>query len=106
VDFTALRDEFGALNAVVVGMSPDTAASHDKFVAKQALHVILAADPEKTVLEAYGVWQEKMNYGRKYMGVVRTTYLIGEDGKVLNTWSKVRAKGHAEAVLAYLQNLD
>ncbi len=99
VDFTALEKEFAALNTVVIGMSPDSVKSHDNFVAKQNLTVILASDTEKEVLEAYGVWQEKSMYGRKYMGVQRTTYLIGPDGTVLKTWTKVKAKGHAEAVL-------
>ncbi len=99
VDFTALEKEFAALNTVVIGMSPDSVKSHDNFVAKQNLTVILASDTEKEVLEAYGVWQEKSMYGRKYMGVQRTTYLIGTDGTVLKAWTKVKAKGHAQAVL-------
>ncbi len=106
VDFTALSAEFEKLNAVVIGMSPDSVKSHDNFVAKQNLSVILASDTEKGVLEAYGVWQEKSMYGRKYMGVQRTTYLIGEDGKVKKTWTKVKAKGHAEAVLQALRETD
>ncbi len=103
VDFTALSAEFEKLNAVVIGMSPDSVKSHDNFIAKQNLSVILASDTEKSVLEDYGVWQEKSMYGRKYMGVQRTTYLIGEDGKVKATWAKVKAKGHAEAVLQALR---
>ncbi len=103
VDFTALSGEFEKLNAVVIGMSPDSVKSHDNFIAKQNLSVILASDTEKSVLEDYGVWQEKSMYGRKYMGVQRTTYLIGEDGKVKATWAKVKAKGHAEAVLQALR---
>ncbi len=99
VDFTALADQFDALNTVVIGMSPDSVRSHDNFTSKQNLKVILASDPEKETISAYGVWQEKMNYGKKYMGVVRTTYLIGEDRTVLQSWTNVRAKGHAQAVL-------
>ncbi len=99
VDFTALADQFDALNTAVIGMSPDSVRSHDNFTSKQNLKVILASDPEKETISAYGVWQEKMNYGKKYMGVVRTTYLIGEDGTVLQSWTNVRAKGHAQAVL-------
>lgn len=105
VDFSAFSDEFEKLDTVVIGMSPDSVKSHDNFVKKQNLSVILASDTEKSVLEAYGVWQEKSMYGRQYMGVARTTYLVGPEGKVLHTWAKVKAKGHAEAVLNEIKSL-
>lgn len=99
IDFTALRDEFAKAGTVVIGMSPDSAAKHDKFIAKHDLGVILAADEEKTALEAYGVWQEKSMYGKKYMGVERSTFLIGPDGKIAKVWRKVKVPGHAGEVL-------
>lgn len=100
IAFTALIKEFEAAGAVVIGMSPDSAKKHDKFVAKHDLAVILAADEEKTTLEAYGVWTEKSMYGKKYMGVERTTVLVGPDGTVTHVWEKVKVPGHAEEVLA------
>ena len=80
-------------------VSPDTAAKHDKFKAKHDLGVILAADTETEVATAYGVWVEKNMYGKKYMGVERSTFLIDGDGKIANVWRKVKVPGHAEAVL-------
>ena len=99
IAFTQLKREFDALDAVVIGISPDSAARHDKFKAKHELTVSLAADEEKTTLQDYGVWVEKSMYGRKYMGVERSTVLIGRDGKIERIWRKVKVKGHAEEVL-------
>ena len=98
-DFTALYPEFQAAGAEVIGISPDSAASHGKFRRKHDLAVQLAADEDKAVAEAYGVWVEKSMYGRKYMGVERTTLLIGADGRIVNVWRKVKVPGHAAAVL-------
>lgn len=100
LDFTAKADEFAQLNAVVIGMSPDPVKAHDKFVKKHGLSLILASDEAKSTLEAYGVWAEKSMYGRKYMGVERTTMLIGPDGTVTRVWEKVKVPGHVEEVLA------
>lgn len=105
IAFSALLSAFSAANAVVIGVSPDSVKKHDKFAKKYDLSVILAADEEKTVLNAYGVWVEKSMYGRKYMGVERTTVLIGADGVVRHVWEKVRVPGHAEEVLAAAQGL-
>ncbi|MEH3127957.1 thioredoxin-dependent thiol peroxidase [Agrobacterium cavarae] len=99
IDFSALGAQFEAANTVVVGISPDSVKSHDKFAAKHSLTVMLAADEDKSALEAYGVWKEKSMYGKKYMGVERTTFLISPDGKVAKIWSKVKVPGHAQAVL-------
>ncbi len=99
IDFSALGAEFEAANTVVIGISPDSVKSHDKFAAKHSLTVMLAADEDKSALEAYGVWKEKSMYGKKYMGVERTTFLISPDGKVAKIWSKVKVPGHAQAVL-------
>jgi len=105
IDFNELKEAFAKADAVVVGVSPDSAASHDKFKKKHGLDFPLIADEEKAMLEAYGVWTEKSMYGRKYMGVERTTLLIGADGKVAQVWNKVKVPGHADEVLAAAQAL-
>lgn len=97
--FNALRDRFEAAGAVVLGVSPDGIKSHEKFQAKYELGFPLLADEEKSALDAYGVWVEKSMYGRKYMGVERTTVLIDEQGKIVRVWPKVKVPGHAEEVL-------
>ncbi|MDI7863290.1 thioredoxin-dependent thiol peroxidase [Rhizobiaceae bacterium n13] len=104
-DFTALADEFKKAGIVVIGMSPDSPNSHDKFTRKHGLDVVLASDEEKTTLEAYGVWKEKSMYGRKYMGVERTTFLIDANGVVAKIWDKVKVAGHAEDVLKIAKEL-
>ena len=106
IDFTALLPEFEKADTVVIGLSPDSVASHDKFCKKHSLGVILASDEDKAVLSAYGVWVEKSMYGRKYMGVERTSVLVGRDGKIAEVWPKVKVKGHAEAVLEAAKALD
>jgi len=105
VTFSALADEFAAAGAEVIGVSPDPVKSHDKFKTKHDLKVTLASDEEKKVLEAYGVWAEKKMYGKTYMGVERSTFLIGKDGKIAKAWRKVKVPGHAEAVLEAVQAL-
>lgn len=96
-----LRDEmprFEEVDAVVLGVSPDSVASHAKFRKKYDLNFPLLADEDHEVAEAYGVWKEKSMYGRKYMGIERSTFLIDEDGVVAEAWRKVKPKGHAELV--------
>lgn len=105
IDFNALRPAFTEAGAEVVGISPDSARSHDAFKAKHGLSFPLAADENKETCQAYGVWAEKSMYGRKYMGVERTTFLVGPDGRIAEIWPKVSVKGHAEAVLAAAQAL-
>jgi peroxiredoxin Q/BCP len=105
IAFTALADDFAKAGAVVIGLSPDSVKSHDKFVKKHSLTVVLGADEEKTVLEAYGVWKEKSMYGKTYMGVERATVLVAGDGTVAQVWNKVKVPGHAEAVLAAVKSL-
>jgi peroxiredoxin Q/BCP len=105
IDFSGLRREFEKAGAAVLGVSPDPVASHAKFKAKHKLELALASDETKAMLEAYGVWAEKSMYGRKYMGVERTTFLIGEDGKIAQVWRKVKVPGHAAAVLAAVKAL-
>ncbi len=97
-DFTARKSEFSGLDAVVVGVSPDSTKSHRGFVQKQSLDLLLLSDPEHEALEAFGAWKLKKNYGREYMGVQRSTFLISPDGKIAHAWPNVKAKGHAEAV--------
>ena len=105
IDFTRLLPEFEAIGAVVIGMSPDSAAKHDKFKAKHDLAVTLVADEDRNALEAYGVWVEKSMYGRKYMGVERSTVLIDSTGKIARIWRKVKVKGHADEVLEAAREL-
>lgn len=105
IDFSAMGADFQAANAVVIGISPDSIKSHDKFAAKHALTVMLASDEERNVLETYGVWKEKSMYGKKYMGVERTTYLVAPDGKIAKIWNKVKVPGHAQAVLDAIKAL-
>jgi len=100
-----LRDalpRFEGMDAVILGVSPDSVASHRKFREKHGLNFPLLADEDHAVAEAYGVWVQKSMYGRTYMGIERTTFLIGEDGRVLEAWRKVKPKGHAELVAAAL----
>ena len=99
VDFARLKAEFAASGIDVIGVSPDSTASHDAFKAKHGLDFSLASDPDKAVLEAYGVWTQKSMYGRTYMGVERSTFLIGPDGRIARIWRKVKVPGHAAAVL-------
>lgn len=103
IDFTAKVEDFAKAGAVVIGMSPDPVKAHDKFIKKHGLGIVLASDEDKSTLEAYGVWAEKSMYGRKYMGVERTTVLIGRDGTVRKVWEKVKVPGHVDEVLAAAQ---
>ncbi|RJF87018.1 thioredoxin-dependent thiol peroxidase [Oleomonas cavernae] len=103
IGFTEKIAAFEQAGAVVIGVSRDSVAAHDKFVKKHALSVTLAADEEGKVTEAYGVWVEKSMYGRKYMGIERATYLIDAKGKIANIWRKVSVNGHVDAVLAAVQ---
>jgi peroxiredoxin Q/BCP len=105
IDFNRLRGEFAKAGAEVIGVSPDSVESHDRFKAKHGLDFPLAADERKTALEAYGVWAEKSMYGRKFMGVERTTVLIDREGRVARVWEKVKVNGHADEVLAAAKKL-
>jgi peroxiredoxin Q/BCP len=98
-EFSALKPDFTAAGTEIVGVSADGVKSHERFKEKYSLDLTLASDEEKAMLEAYGVWVEKSMYGRKYMGIERTTVLIGTDGRVARIWSKVKVPGHAKEVL-------
>jgi peroxiredoxin Q/BCP len=97
--FSESADEFAKAGALVVGVSPDSVKSHDKFVAKHGLNLILVSDEERRAIEAYGVWAEKKMYGKSYMGVERSTFLIGPDGKIVKAWRGVKVPGHVDEVL-------
>ena len=97
--FSEAAAEFAALNTVVVGVSKDSVASHDKFKAKYDLSLHLGSDPDGAVIAAYGTWVEKNMYGRTYMGIERSTFLIGADGRLAQVWRKVRVPGHVAEVL-------
>ncbi len=99
IDFNRLKSEFEKADTVIIGVSADSVASHDKFKKKHDLGLTLASDETRGMLEAYGVWVEKSMYGRKYMGVERTTALIDRDGTVARVWPKVSVTGHADEVL-------
>lgn len=105
-DFTTQLPEFKKLNAAIIGVSPDSCQSHQKFIGKHSLKVQLLSDPEHTVLESYGVWQKKSMYGREYMGVVRTTYLLDPQGVIRHIWPKVSVKGHADEVRETIEKLQ
>jgi len=100
-DFTALKAEFDRAGAALLGVSKDSPQKHQRFIAKHGLTVPLASDAADGGLsDALGIWTEKQNYGRTYLGMVRTTYLVGADGVIERVWRKVRVKGHAAEVLA------
>ena len=100
IDFTAHRAEFEAAGAVIVGVSKDPVAKHDRFIAKHDLGIALVSDAEGNICERYGTWVEKRMYGRTFMGIERTTVLIDGAGKVVRVWSKVKVPGHVAEVLA------
>ena len=102
-DFTAMANEYALAGVKVVGVSRDPMAKHAKFIAKYDLSVPLASDVDGTISEAFGTWVQKSMYGRKYMGMERSTFLIGTDGSVLRQWRKVKVPGHAAEVLAAAQ---
>jgi len=105
IGFSEAIEAFSAAGATVIGVSKDTVAKHDKFIAKHELKVKLASDEEGAMIEAYGVWVEKNMYGRKYMGIERATYLVGRDGAIAQIWRKVKVPGHVDAVLEAVQAL-
>ena len=105
IDFSGLKPDFDAAGAVVLGVSPDPIKKHDKFKAKHDLSVTLLSDESTDMLQQWGVWKEKSMYGRKYMGVERSTFLIDGEGTVRQIWRKVKVPGHAEAVLEAVRGL-
>jgi len=104
-EFTVLKGEFASRGAVILGVSPDSPKSHSNFIGKKDLGITLLSDPDHKVIETYGAWQLKKNYGREYYGVMRSTFLIDPEGKIAYVWPKVKAKGHAGAVKVKLDEL-
>jgi peroxiredoxin Q/BCP len=104
-DFTSGIKDFEKLEAVILGCSPNSAESHRKFIAKYKLKVRLLSDPKHEVMEAYGAWGEKVLYGKKSVGVIRSTVIIDPEGNVAHHWAKVSAKGHAEQAREKLAEL-
>ncbi|HET9716695.1 MAG TPA: peroxiredoxin [Pseudolabrys sp.] len=104
IDFSRLRAEFAKAKTQVLGISADPITAQEKFKSKYRLAIPLASDESKKILAAYGAWGEKSMYGRRYMGVIRKTFLIGPDGTILRVWPKVRVPGHAEEVLSAARN--
>jgi peroxiredoxin Q/BCP len=105
LDFTAKKAAFEMAGAHVIGISKDDAASHAKFTGKHALTITLASDADGSVCDAFGVWKEKSNYGRTYMGIERSTFLIDVEGRIAQIWRNVRVPGHADKVLAAAEAL-
>lgn len=103
IDFSALKPKFVALGAQIIGVSKDSLKSHANFAAKKDLTVTLASDETSDACEQFGVWVEKNMYGKKYMGIERSTFVILADGTIAAAWRKVKVKGHAEAVLDELE---
>ena len=100
--FRDARAHFEARNAVILGVSPDSVRSHDRFKAKHGLRFLLASDPDHAITESYGAWREKSLYGKRYMGVVRSTFVIDENGMIQTVFDKVRVRGHVSSILESL----
>ena len=105
IAFSGLKDAFEAAGAMIVGISKDSVASHDRFRDKQGLSVPLVSDAESETCEAYGVWKEKSMYGKTFFGIERSTFLIDGEGRIARVWRKVRVPGHAEEVLEAVKSL-
>lgn len=105
IGFSQNIDAFRGAGAEIIGISPDSVKSHDRFRDKHGLEVILLADPDRKAIGAFGVWVEKKMYGRAYMGVDRSTFLIGKDGSIKRAWRNVKVPGHVEEVLEAVNGL-
>ncbi len=105
VDFTCMINEFKRLGSIVLGVSPDSIESHRKFMAKHGLKIDLLSDPEKKVIKTYGAWGLKRMGGRRYYGVIRSTFIIDPEGRIAYAWRNVKVQGHVEEVLQKLREL-
>ncbi len=105
-EFTEALTDFEEMDAVILGVSPDSPKKHRNFIEKKDLQITLLADEDKEVCDKYGVWQLKKLYGKEYMGAVRSTFVINPEGKIAAIWDKIKVKGHVEAVREKLQNLQ
>lgn len=104
-DFRDLNSQFGDDNTAVLGISPDDLKSHDKFIKKHDLPFLLLSDSDHEVAEMFGVWKQKNNFGREYMGIERSTFVVDEAGTLANEWRKVKVKGHVEEVLDFVKSI-
>lgn len=102
-DFRDQIQQFTEVNAVILGVSPDPVDRHQKFVEKYGLPFLLLADTEHLLVEAFGVWKLKKNFGKEYMGIERSTFIIDKEGKLVKEWRKVKVKGHVEEALTYIR---
>lgn len=102
-DFRDNHENFANVNAVILGVSPDPLERHHKFIEKHGLPFLLLSDEDKVVAEKYGVWKLKKNFGKEYMGIERSTFIIDAEGKLVKEWRKVRVKGHVEEALQYIR---
>ncbi|MBT2727639.1 thioredoxin-dependent thiol peroxidase [Bacillus sp. ISL-75] len=102
-DFRDQIQQFTEVNAVILGVSPDPVDRHQKFVEKYGLPFLLLADTENLLAEAFGVWKLKKNFGKEYMGIERSTFIIDKEGKLVKEWRKVKVKGHVEEALSYIR---
>lgn len=102
-DFRDKHESFAGLNAIILGVSPDALNRHEKFIEKYELPFLLLADEDHKLAEAFGVWKLKKNYGKEYMGIERSTFIIDKDGKLVKEWRKVKVKGHVDEALAYIK---
>ncbi|MFE8698698.1 thioredoxin-dependent thiol peroxidase [Cytobacillus sp. FJAT-53684] len=102
-DFRDKYESFAGLNAVILGVSPDALTRHEKFIDKYDLPFILLADEDHQLAEAYDVWKLKKNFGKEYMGIVRSTFIIDKEGRLVKEWRKVSVKGHVEEALQYIE---
>lgn len=103
-DFRDYHDEFSKLNAVILGISTDSLDKHKKFIEKYDLPFLLLADEDHQVCELYGVWKLKKNFGKEYMGIERSTFVIDQQGRLAKEWRKVKVKGHVEEALEFIKN--
>jgi thioredoxin-dependent peroxiredoxin len=102
-DFRDQIKQFNEVNAVILGVSPDPIDRHQKFIEKYGLPFLLLADTEHLLAEAFGVWKLKKNFGKEYMGIERSTFILDKDGKLVKEWRKVKVKGHVEEALTYIR---
>lgn len=103
-DFRDKHESFAELNAVILGVSPDAMNRHDKFIEKYDLPFLLLADEEHKAAEAYDVWKLKKNFGKEYMGIERSTFVIDKDGQLVKEWRKVKVKGHVDEALQFIKD--
>ncbi|WP_374702954.1 thioredoxin-dependent thiol peroxidase [Peribacillus deserti] len=102
-DFRDRHDEFGKLDTVILGISPDPVGRHEKFIEKYGLPFLLLADEKNEAAKAYDVWKLKKNFGKEYMGIERSTFIINKEGKIVKEWRKVKVQGHVDNALQYIK---